>query len=259
MANVPPANLSMSSSAASRFAPLAPAQSLTERVIDSLKRELLSGALRPGDRLPTEQELVRQFGVSRTVVREAIAALKADGLVETRQGRGATVAGDPHRQPFRVDASRLGSIEMVVSLMELRMAVEVEAAAAAAVRRTPDQLAAIAAALERIDRAVARGETAADEDFDFHVEIARAAGNPYFAEFLRFLGRLIIPRQSVRAQIAEPEARRRYLALVQREHRRILARIEAGDPRAARDAMRRHLSNSRTRYRKLADEMKGRA
>lgn len=242
-----------------RFGRLAPAQSLTERVIERLKRELLGGALAPGDRLPTEQAMVRMFGVSRTVVREAIAALKADGLVETRQGRGATVAGDPHRQPFRIDAARLGSIEMVVRLMELRMAVEVEAAAAAAANRTTAQLAEIEAALERIEASVERGDVAVDEDFDFHLKIALATGNPYFAEFLRFLGRLIIPRQSVRVGIDDGVARRRYLRRVQREHRMIVDRIAAGSPQGARAAMRRHLSNSRARYRKLDARLKGEA
>jgi GntR family transcriptional regulator, transcriptional repressor for pyruvate dehydrogenase complex len=238
---------------------VAPARSLAERVVDRLKAEYLSGALQPGDRLPTEQALGRMLGVSRTVVREAIAALKADGLVETRQGRGASVAGDPHRQPFRVDAAALSSIEMVVRLMELRMAVEVEAAAAAAANRTPAQLAEIERALARIEAAVERGDAAVDEDFDFHLKIALATGNPYFAEFLRFLGRLIIPRQSVRVGLDEGEARRRYLRRVQREHRRIVERIAAGSPQGARAAMRRHLSNSRQRYRRLAARRKGEA
>lgn len=240
----------------SRGDPVAPAQSLPERVIERIKADYLGGRLASGDRLPTEQALARMLGVSRTVVREAIAALKADGLVETRQGRGATVAGDPHRQPFRIDAARLGSIEMVVRLMELRMAVEVEAAASAAEHRTQAQLAAIEAALERIERAVERGEVAVDEDFDFHLQIALATGNPYFAEFLRFLGRLIIPRQSVRVGIDDGAARQRYLRRVQREHRMILERIAAGSPQGARAAMRRHLSNSRQRYRKLDARLK---
>lgn len=236
----------------SRIAPVARAQSLTEQVIDRLKADYLSGRLQPGDRLPTEQALVAMLGVSRTVVREAIAALRAEGLVITRQGLGAFVATDIQRRPFRIDPDGLRSIGEVLNVMELRMAVEAEAAGFAAERASPAHIRAIEHALASIDAAIARGESAIDEDFAFHHAIADATGNPQFAFFLEYLGRFIIPRQSVRVEAQRSGGQRPYLETIQSEHRAIFAAIRARDAAAAREAVRRHLVNGRERYRRLA-------
>src|SRR6185295_17666243 len=164
---------------------LAPARNLTEEVVDQLAAEIRGGKMVPGSRLPTEAALMRALGVSRTVVREAIAALRSEGLVVTRQGSGAYVAADASRVPFRItkpDGS--GAIADVIKIMELRLAVELEAAALAAERATAPQVAAIKRALVDIDRAIARGDGAVKEDFDFHRSIAEATGNPHFEQFL---------------------------------------------------------------------------
>src|SRR5262245_28031129 len=116
--------------------PLRPARNLTDEVIGRLKKEIGAGRLAPGTRLPTEQELMAALGVSRTVLREAVAALRADGLVTTRQGSGAYVAADVSRVPFRIDPEGLSSIEDGLEVMELMLAIEVEAAARAAQRIT---------------------------------------------------------------------------------------------------------------------------
>src|SRR5436190_20294063 len=122
---------------------LAPARNLTEEVVDQLASDIRRGKRAPGSRLPTEQALMRALGVSRTVVREAIAALRSEGLVVTRQGSGAYVAADGSRVPFRIakpDGS--STIADVLKIMELRLAVELEAAALAAERATAPQVAA---------------------------------------------------------------------------------------------------------------------
>ena len=138
------------------------------------------------------------LGVSRTVVREAVAVLRAEGLVETRQGVGAFVVRDVQRRPFRIDPDGLRSIGEVVEVMELRTGVEVEAAGIAAERTSPATRSRMTKALAAIDGAIARGEAAIDEDFAFHRAIAEATGNAHFMRFLEFLGRFLIPRQSVR-------------------------------------------------------------
>ena len=92
-----------------------------------------------------------------------------------------------------------------------------------------------------------------NEDFAFHLAIALATGNPHFSHFLEYLGRLIIPRQSIRIAAHHGDGQSAYLEMIQGEHRAISAAIAAGDAKAAREAMRRHLVNSRTRYRRLAD------
>jgi GntR family transcriptional regulator, transcriptional repressor for pyruvate dehydrogenase complex len=235
---------------------LAPVRNLTEAVVDQLAAEIRRGKRAPGSRLPTEQALMRALGVSRTVVREAIAALRSEGLVVTRQGSGAYVAADASRVPFRIaPPDGAGSIADVLKIMELRLAVELEAAALAAERAAPAQVAAIGRALAGIDHAVARGDGAVKEDFDFHRSIADATGNPHFAQFLEFLGRYVIPRQSIRLSHGTPHQQRAYLDMLQKEHRRIADAIKAGDPSEARRAMRAHLSKSLERYRKLAERL----
>ena len=227
--------------------PLGPPKNRTAEVVERLTAEIGSGRLALGARLPTEQEMMAALGVSRTVVREAVAALRAQGLVTTRQGLGAFVASDPQRRPFRIDPEGLQSLDAVIDLMELRMAVEIETAGLAAERATAKQLRGIAHALAAMDRAIARGESAVDEDFRFHRAIAEATGNTQFPRFLEYLGRFIIPRQTVRVS-----GGRAYLDAFQHEHRAIHDAIRNHDSTGARATMRQHLMKSRDRYRKLA-------
>jgi GntR family transcriptional regulator, transcriptional repressor for pyruvate dehydrogenase complex len=233
--------------------PIRPVRNLTGEVVERIATEIARGRVAPGSRLPTEQELVTALGVSRTVVREAVAALRAEGLVVTRQGAGAFVAADRSRVPFRIDPDGLSSIDDVLQVMELRAAIEIQAATLAAERITRASLARIEEALAALESAIGRGAAAVSEDFALHRSIALATGNPRFAEFLEFLGRHVIPRQSIRVSLNTPTEQRRYLARIQREHRRICAAIRARDPAGARRAMRTHLTRSLERYRRLAE------
>ena len=235
------------------LAPLQPSRSLTEDLVRRLGEQIRSGSLQPGARLPTEQMLVSALGVSRTVVREAVAALKADGLVITRQGVGAFVAPHAQRRPFRIDADELASLPKLLNVMELRTGVETEAAALAAERRTNADLRTISRTLAAIDTALAHQDAAVRADFEFHCAIADAAHNPLFREFLQFLGEYIIPRQSVRALVTSSTAQADYLLKVQGEHRAIYEAIRARDASAAQESVRTHLHNSRARYRTLQE------
>jgi GntR family transcriptional repressor for pyruvate dehydrogenase complex len=240
------------SSTTARLRPLGPPRNRTGAVVDLLTEEIASGRLEPGARLPTEQELTAALHVSRTVVREAVAVLRSEGLIETRQGVGAFVVRDVQRRPFRIDPDGLQSIGEVVKVMELRTGVEIEAAGIAAERVNAAVRGKIGKALRAIDEALERGEAAVDEDFALHQAIAEATGNPHFMRFLEFLGRFLIPRQSVRVGLQRPEDLRAYLERIQAEHRAIADAIGAGDVSAARQAMRRHLMGSRQRYQRLA-------
>jgi GntR family transcriptional repressor for pyruvate dehydrogenase complex len=235
-----------------RLRPLAPEHKLSRGLFDQLAEQIKSGRLAPGERLPTEEALTRAAGVSRTVVREAVAALRAEGLVITRQGVGAFVSAEPQRAPFRIDPERLHSLDEVLNVMELRLGVEIESAGLAAQRATRPQVRAIDAALEAIEAAAASGKSAVDEDLALHRAIAEATGNPEFVRFLQFIGRHLIPRRTVSGLPEAMGGRRAYLELIQEEHRRIGEAIRGRDPRAAREAMRRHLTRSLERYRKLA-------
>ena len=238
----------------SAFAPLVAPPSLTHELVARLTADITDGTLPAGSRLPTEQEMIRATGVSRTVVREAVAALRAEGLVVTRQGVGAFVA-DLTRRPFRIDLGGLRSLREMLDVMELRTGIEVEAAGLAAERAIGSQINEIARACAAIDSIIARGGSAADEDFAFHSAIAAATGNPQFLRFLEYLGRHIIPRQSIRIAASPMADRSAYLRMIQKEHLEILNAIRASAPIKARAAMRRHLFRSRARYRKLAAKL----
>src|SRR5580765_3417187 len=119
-----------------------PSCNLTQALISHLTSEIASGRFGPGDRLPTEQQITTATGVSRTVVREAVAALKGLGLVETKQGVGAFVSRLPRHRPFELDPARLQLLPDVLDVLELRISIEVEAAGLAAERHTKTQLAA---------------------------------------------------------------------------------------------------------------------
>ena len=258
MTRQPPSSAALADAAHSQrdglLRPLDAPKSLSSEVIDRLAEQIMSGKLPVGAKLPSEQEMMKGMGVSRTVVREAVAALRARGLVVTRQGAGAFVERDISRQPYAIDPEGLGSLDSVLDILELRMAVESEAAAMASERATAAQIKAIGEAHRVFSRAITGGDRAIKEDFAFHQAIATATQNSRFAEFLDFLGRLIIPRQSIRSFEGNPEGPRQYLARIEKEHETIFQAIGARSPKKARDAMRGHLVKSRERYRELASK-----
>lgn len=232
--------------------PLEAPRGLTGELVARLTADIVSGKLTPGSQLPTEQEMILATGVSRTVVREAIAALKADRLVVTRQGVGAFVA-DHVRRPFHVEFDETSPLREVLNVMELRTGIEVEAAGLAAERASAAQIKKVGDRLASIRGAIEKGGNAVDQDFAFHCEIADATGNPQFKRFLEYLGRFVIPRRTVWGRAAPP-AKRTHLDLFQREHEEIFAAIRDRAVVPARGAMQRHLLNSRHRYEKLMAE-----
>ncbi len=235
------------------FRPLAARRSLTAELVARLTADIVSGKLPPGSQLPTEYEIIAATGVSRTVVREAVAALKADRLVITRQGVGAFVAHHV-RPPFRVDFDERSPLRDVLNVMELRTGVEVKSAGLAAERASPAQLKKIIDRFAAINTAIETGGNAVDQDFAFHCEIAEATGNPQFRQFLEYLGRFMIPRRTIWGRSAPP-TKRHQLDLFQQEHEQILNAIRERAVTQARSAMQRHLNHSRARYEKLAAEM----
>ena len=227
--------------------PLTPSPSLASRLVGQIRAEIVRGNLPVGAQLPTEAQLMQAFGVSRTVVREAVAALRAEGFVTTRQGRGAFVAASGARQPFRVTPEEASSLEDLLMILELRATLEVDAAGIAATRRTDADLERIAAVLADLESRIEAGGDSIDADFRFHIAVADASGNAYFGRVLQSLGDVLIPRR--RIAFETPALRRSYLKLVQDEHRAIEAALIRGDARAARKAMEKHLGGARYRFR----------
>ncbi|NTJ41152.1 FadR family transcriptional regulator [Agrobacterium larrymoorei] len=224
--------------------------SLVTQTADALRQSILSGGYKPGDKLPSEAGLTELYKVSRTVVREAIAALRADKLVEARHGAGIFVLALPAQQtqPFQdVDHDRISSI---IELLELRAAVETEAAELAAIRRSPAQEEAIIRKLAGVQDCVDNGRPTAEADFQLHLSIADATNNPRFREFLEVMGQNVIPRAALRASQSERTAAP-YLQQLQGEHDAIVRAISDGDAAGAREAMRQHLKGSQQRYRAM--------
>ena len=233
---------------ASRLRP----RSLVRGVVDALAQRIREGSLTPGIKLPAEAAIVAEFGVSRTVVREAISNLQAAGLVEARHGIGTFVVGIGE-QAFRISPDQIGTLKDVIAVLELRIAVETEIAALAAARRTPADVAALRGALDAFSAGVEAGGDAVGPDIQLHLEIARASKNPRFVDLMGTLGGTMIPRARLQPLAPATPGRQAYLRKVNDEHEAIVDAIDRGDPEAARAAMRIHLANSRDRRRRLVD------
>ncbi|HEY1611652.1 MAG TPA: FadR/GntR family transcriptional regulator [Paraburkholderia sp.] len=218
---------------------------LADRVTAVLLEKIRSGEFPPGARLPTEQVICERFGVSRTVLREAISRLKSEGLVEVRQGSGMVVREANRETAFRLAVDVDDSIEAVLRVTELRRGIEAEAASLAASRRTRAQLAEIKRALVAIDAAAKQQRDGVDEDLAFHIAISRATNNALYPPLLEYLS------QFVRAAIVVTrtnEARRDdFSTQVRNEHRAIYDAIAAKDPDAARRAILTHIDNAGAR------------
>lgn len=227
-------------------------RSLAHEVVDVLSGRIREGALSAGEKLPTEAEIVEEFGVSRTVVREAISRLQAAGLVETRHGVGTFVLGLGDGAFFRISPDQLETLQDVIAVLELRIAVETEAAGLAAQRRTDTNLQALRQAVDGFRQAVDEGRDAVGPDVQFHLELARATQNHHFVDLMATLGSMMIPRARLEPQGPLTPERAAYLRRVHGEHEGIVDAIARQDPEAARAAMRTHLTNSRERRRQAA-------
>ena len=230
-----------------------PTKNLTNALVDRLVDAITGGTLKAGDRLPTEKEMIATYGVSKTVIREAVAALRSSGYVFTRHGVGTFVADFSRHRVFQIAGDDVESIHEIVNILQFRIAIETESAALAAEYATEQDLADIDAALRRFEDDVASGSQAIDADFEFHRAIARATKNPLFVRFLDFLGSVAIPRSRLGEAAAMHMPQKRYLRKLQNEHRRIQQAIVERRPVRARKAIRDHLYISWDRYRKMPE------
>lgn len=228
---------------------------LTEAVIAELSSRLNDGTYAPGQKLPAERELGLELGVSRTVVREAVASLRLGGRLISRQGVGVFVADAEHQNvDFNVGIAK--DIRAAIHILELRIAVEAEAVALAAQRRKSNSLSNIAMAFEAFNELDGSDlKSAATADFAFHLAIARATGNPQFPHFLEALGHEIVFDLGLKySGQASSENQKHFLKKISREHAAIFSAIKQGDQTAARNAVRRHLETSLIRYRRLISD-----
>lgn len=223
-------------------------RSLANLLSEEFENKIRQGLLREGDKLPTESELVRDYDVSRTVVREALSKLQAAGLVETRHGIGTFVLPARDGAGLTLDARELSESVDVLAVLELRISLETEAAGLAAQRRSSEHLQALRDALQAFERHAASGGDTVTHDLAFHLGIAQATGNRYFRDILAHFGALLVPRTRI-TSLQAPTHAPDYLRRVNREHEEIYNAIERQDADSARAAMRIHLTNSRERLR----------
>lgn len=222
------------------------APQLPARIVEALRREITEGRLKPGDRLPGEQLLAGTFKVSRNVVREAIARLRSDGLVQSRQGVGAFVVREAPLPILRVEPDASSNREAYTNLFELRAMLEVRAAGLAATRGSEAQHAAITAALNRMSGIEKWADKGVDADLEFHRAVALATGNDHVARVVGFVSEHM--RDSIMATRRRPNASvSEIVAITIAEHDAIHAAILARDPVAARQAMERHIINAAER------------
>ncbi|RYF45588.1 MAG: FadR family transcriptional regulator [Cytophagaceae bacterium] len=225
---------------------------LADQVTTSLKAHIVSGDTLPGSRLPTEPVLAERYGVSRTVIREAISRLKSAGLVEVRQGSGTVVSEGAHIKAFTIDLDVRGSIDAVLRVTELRRGIEGEAAALAAQRRTEQQLKMIERALQAIDLAELEQRDGVEEDLAFHLSISHATGNPLYPSIHEFIAQFV--KEAIRITRSNEERRRDMAKAVRLEHVAIYNAIYISSPEAARQAALKHINNAVERL-KSADKI----
>ena len=228
--------------------PLRRPVTLTDRLASELLRRIDEGQLLANHQLPTESQLSEQFGVSRTVVREAVSRLKSMGRLVSRQGSGVFVAPPDGARALAFDPSVLGSLEAVLQVVEVRRVLEGEVCALAAERITAAKARQIRQALERLLAAVEQGQDGVEEDLAFHRSIARAADNPHFEHLLSFLEQY--QRDAMRVTRANEAMHQDFMKAVNREHEALALAISRGDAAAARRAAIRHMANAATRIEK---------
>ena len=218
--------------------------SLADQVTEVLMEKISKLEFPPNSRLPTEQAMSERFGVSRSVIREAISRLKSKGLVVTKQGSGAFVRKAKLEVPFQFDPGTSDFLKATLDVVELRRALECEIASIAATRRTKKDLAQIRKAFSEIEKALASGGDGIAEDQAFNLAIAKASKNPIFPQVLRFVRQYIYYHGVTRimgTRLSESNDSS------QAEHAAIMKAIELRDPAAAAAAVRVHLENAAKR------------
>lgn len=221
------------------YTPVQPAR-LYEQVVEQIEQQILRGNLRHGDRLPTERELAEQFHVSRTVVREAVKALREKGLVQGYQGRGTFVTNSTARA-VRHSLGLMMQISATKSandLAQVREILEPEIAALAAKRATKQDLAAIQHAVAIMDTTLDDADAFVEADLQFHLTLAQATQNP-------LISTLINPIVDLLREERKRTFKHGGAARGQAHHKKIADAIMRRDAEAARAAMRAHLKQVR--------------
>ena len=217
---------------------------LGDQLYGQILEQIVSGLLKEGDRLPSENQICRSFEVSRPVVREALMRLQADGLVRSRQGSGTFVLKRPPEALTRL--AQGSDIAEMLRCFEVRAAIEGQAAAYAALRHTPAHLTRIAHAFQQLRQRLEARKAAGVADLAFHHAVAQASGNALFEQTLALLNDTIEQSMRIALSITQEGSAERARRVAD-EHQAIFDAIAQRDPLGADLAMRYHLNRSRQR------------
>lgn len=232
------------------------ARRLAHELVEDFAAKIYALELRAGDKLPTESAIMQTYGVSRTVVREAISRLQAAGLVDTQHGVGTFVLDARPETSFRINPSDIATAVDVLAVLELRISLETEAAGLAAQRRTDEQVEKMRKMLDTFTTNIDTGGDTVTPDIQFHSLVAQATGNRYFVDVMSHLGATLLPRTRVSTAKLSASELTPYLRRVNQEHEQIFEAIARRDTEGARAAMRLHLGNGRERQRRALEAAK---
>ena len=232
-----------------KFKSLERTPSLPQEIVASLTGALHAGELRPGDRLPSEQALATEFGVARTVVREAISQLKYDGIVQSRVGVGAFISQPQERTAFRISPECFKKRKELLKLLRLRNGVVSEAAADAAQARSNRDIARMEAILKEMRDAIGDSDHGAERQL-IHA-IAKVADNEHALNFIVMIDSQIA--EKLRSVAVKNTKATELAAVAIEEQARLVEAIKRGDPAAAREKARKHYDNAAQRLADRAD------
>lgn len=228
-------------------------QSIVYLAVEQIRRMISSGAVRPGQKLPTERELAEMFAVSRPTIREAIRVLSFSGVLASKQGSGTFVTSDGLRLAHDLVLSLDVSKDADDDLMEIRLWLEVGASERAAAVITDKQVTKLKNIVDEFEAGPRTAERFVHQELAFHALIHEASGNAVLVSQMSAMRRLIEDR--LRIAVEAFGVRQASLD----EHRQIIAGMEARDPVAARRAMRLHLTLSRDQLHRALEQAAARA
>jgi GntR family transcriptional repressor for pyruvate dehydrogenase complex len=221
------------------YLPIKPKERLYQEIVDQIQQQILSGALKPGDQIPAERDLAERFGVSRTAVREAIKSLTEKGLIEVFVGRGTFVTSlSPDRVVECMTLLLRNEPHGVASLQEAREMLEAPTARRAAERRSDAHVARLRAIEAELEEERSISPRLIDGDTEFHVELARATGNPVLVLLTHTIMALLRTERLYRDDLDFS----RVLPAAFARHREIIDAVADGDGERAEQAMIEHLA-----------------
>ncbi|WP_017726299.1 FadR/GntR family transcriptional regulator [Halalkalibacterium ligniniphilum] len=230
-----------------KLKPIQKRKRVYQEIIERIKTAIEKGEIHPGDKLPSERALSEALSVSRTSVKEALTVLESSGVVRIRPGVGVFLVQESSQRLLLKLADLLQEKETtIVELIELRQAIEGDAAYYAASRITEEQKEHLRAVFEKLVAVEKQGQIAVEEDYQFHLAIIEAANNPLMRDVMN-----LISDNMIRVLTKNREASRKnelFIADVVAEHRKIYEAIINGKPDEARKAMWQHFQGVKQRH-----------